>query len=342
MAVERERQGGATAAAAGSSRTSAPADGAPLTPGSFITSGLSDQKLFASVYLGDFENITFDREDLKFLTLYGQYLQIYAQKCERFLPANKVEMTRQECETERVTRNGYGTELNRVCISYRTVGTGLYADPEMYSAMNKIDALAAGDAFRTVAKMMSQPNPLGSALGMVNDAQVAKNDMASLLETNGCATPGTRRFQENLRRFALNQQPLRIGGKPASTSVVDPLPGIPFKDQNYTRLLDDLITDNSHSWALNRYVQGSVTGAGVMSRDDRGRPTKIGPGICTTGRLPEESHQPSSTACRSASTSTTCRGRAGRQTGGSRRSMRKEPTSSRRAIPPPAPIRILL
>ena len=276
MAVERERQGGATAAAAGSSRTSAPADGAPLTPGSFITSGLSDQKLFASFYLGEFENINVEREDLKFLTFYGQYLQSYAQQCDRFLPANKVEMTRQECETERVTRNGYGTEISRACISYRTVGTGLYADPEMYSAMNKIDALAAGDAFRTVAKMMSQPNPIGSALGMVNDAQVAKNDMASLLETNGCATPGTRRFQENLRRFALNQQPLRIGGKPASTSVVDPLPGIPFKDQNYTRLLDDLIIDNSRSWALNRYVQGSVTGAGVMSRDDRGRPTKIG------------------------------------------------------------------
>lgn len=285
-AVLRERNAaGASGNATGASvkvPKATPPDSTPVTPGSFTAAGLNLEKLFTNIFLGDFTTIDVDPEDLNFIAFYGQYLDAYARQCKRFLPENKVEITREDCQVERVVTNRYGV-VSRSCATTVTVGTGLYADPQMYDAMTKLNALAAGDTLRNVAKMMSQRD-LSSAMNMLNNVRAAVSDMPKLLQTNGCATPGTKRFQENLRRFALNKQPLRIGAASAS-SIIDPLPGMPFKDQDYTKLLDDLIAENSTSWVMNRYVRGSVAHAGVMSRDSRGRPAKIGAQYLYNGKI---------------------------------------------------------
>lgn len=40
------------------------------------------------------------------------------------------------------------------------LGTGLYADPDMYDAKNKLDLLQAGDAVRNAFSMMMKPDPM--------------------------------------------------------------------------------------------------------------------------------------------------------------------------------------
>jgi hypothetical protein len=76
--------------------------------------------------------------------------------------------------------------------------------------------------------------------------------------------------------FALNKQPIRLGGNGAASAVIVPIPGIPFKDQNYTRLIGDLVGDEARKWgSMARFVRGSVTSASVSSRDEAGRPSKI-------------------------------------------------------------------
>lgn len=246
-----------------------------LTPSSFSAKGLNNEKVLTSLYLGDFVDIDFDRDDLNFVILYGAYLNSYARRCSAYLPPSKVEMTRQECTTERVTRNGYGVEISRECVNWVTVGTGLYADPEMYEAKLKLDHLQAGDTYRRAFSMLTKRDPIAGAMNMVGDAQAAMSDMDALVQMNACVNPGLKRFQENLKLFALNKQPIRLGAKPATSAAATPRLGVPFKDQNYTKLVEDLVFQQSKTWVMNQYVSGSVSGVSVSSRDDQGRPSKL-------------------------------------------------------------------
>ncbi|MGC4054034.1 MAG: hypothetical protein QM757_33535 [Paludibaculum sp.] len=184
-------------------------------------------------------------------------------------------MTRQRCTAEMVTRNGYGVEVSRYCSNWVTEGIGVYADPEMYSAKTQLDRLAAGDAMRHVGKMLTQKDPIAGAMAMVGNAQALQADMEDVVQQNGCASAGLKRFEENLRLFALNKQPIRLGESGPRLSAISPLPGIPFRDQNYTRLIEDLVSEHSRTWAMNRYHRGSVGGVSVSSRDAQGRPSKI-------------------------------------------------------------------
>ncbi|WP_321473715.1 hypothetical protein [uncultured Paludibaculum sp.] len=248
---------------------------AALTEGSFSASGLHNERVLMSLYRGDFTSIEFDRDEIGFMGMFGQYLNSYGRQCDAYLPANKVEMTRQRCTAEMVTRNGYGVEVSRYCSNWVTEGTGVYADPQMYATKRKLDQIAAGDAFRTVGKMLTQRDPIAGAMNMVGNAQAAMADMEEVVQKNGCASAGLKRFEENLMLFALNKQPIRLGDSGPRLSAIAPLPGIPFRDQNYTKLVEDLVGEHSKTWAMNRFQRGSVGGVAVSSRDGQGRPSKV-------------------------------------------------------------------
>ncbi|MGJ5820980.1 hypothetical protein [Paludibaculum fermentans] len=249
--------------------------GAGLAEGSFLAKGLHNEGTLASLYRGDFLKIGFDRDELGFVDMYGQYLLSFGRQCGAYLPANKVEMTRQRCTAEMVTRNGYGVEISRYCTNWVTEGIGVYADPEMYSVKTQLDRLAAGDAMRHVGRVLTQRDPIAGVMAMAGNAQAIQADMEDVVQQNGCASAGLKRFEENLRLFAMNQQPIRLGETGPRLSAIAPLPGIPFRDQNYIKLIEDLVSEHSKTWAMNRYLRGSVGGVSVASRDPQGRPAKV-------------------------------------------------------------------
>ena len=193
---------------------------APLTRSSFSAAGLSNEKVLTDFYTGNFVDIPFDRENLPFLTLFQAYLESYATRCAAYLPPNKVEMTRQECAQESYQVNQYGARTGvSTCVSYRTVGTGLYADPVLYDAKGEVDRVAALSVVKDTLKLMTQKNPLEGALNTLKETQVQANDMNRLLAQNSCTSPGVKRFQENLRLFALGKQPIPLSGsQPDHTS----------------------------------------------------------------------------------------------------------------------------
>jgi hypothetical protein len=245
-----------------------------LTPNSFKTKNLNLETAITGLYLGDFAHIRMESDSIEFGTLFGSYLNTYARRCESFLPANRVEMTRQECATERVTRNGYGVEISRTCVEYREVGTGLYADPDLYAAQRRVDANATRKLL-SGSLMDLMNNAVGTAMRGIDATTAAGRDMDSLLEMNSCSSPALKRFQENMRRFAVGETPLLLAGSETLASVrTTPSPSN-FKDGNYAKLIDDLITDNSQGWMMNRYVRGSVSDAAVASRDQSGRPWRL-------------------------------------------------------------------
>ncbi len=234
----------------------------------FTAKGLHYEKLLLNIFRGDFVNIPFDRDETTFVLLLNEYVDAYARHCASSLPANKVELMRAECVRERVTKNGYGMEISRTCIEWVDVGRGLYASPEMYNAQRVIERLQAGDVFRNMYKMMNQKNPIGEALSLVEKSNTIKADMASLLKLNGCKSKGLMRFQENLRLFALNKQPIRLNG--TTTNKV-----IAAKSQNLKKLAENLVYAHSKKWVMNKYQRGSLSNAIVTSKDSQNRPTEM-------------------------------------------------------------------
>lgn len=259
-------------------RAARPQTAAELVPTSFSAKGLNYEKELTGLYLGDFAHAKLERDSLEFDTLFGSYLSAFARRCSEYLPANKVEMTRSECAREQYSVDRYGNRVgSSSCVEYRQVGTGLYADPDLYAAQRQVDADAGRNMVRDTFKSLAGKDPMGAALHTLDAAGSVGSDMDSLLGMNACASPGLKRFQDNMMRFALGQPPLRLAGGETLASIAPPKPspGAPFKDSNYTKLLEDLVSEHSQVWMVNRYVRGSASGVTVSSRDGLGRPSKI-------------------------------------------------------------------
>jgi len=71
---------------------------------------------------------------------------------------------------------------------------------------------------------------------------------------------------------ATSANPLAVPN--ASKTSGSPSDGLP-NDQNYTKLIEDLVSENAKSWLMNRFVSGSAKNPTVISRDSAGRPSKL-------------------------------------------------------------------
>ena len=276
---------GTSGAEAQARRASAPADrprpAAELTRASVSAAGLTNERTLTSLYLGEFDKIDLERDALLFNALFQDYLDACAVRCKATLPADAVEMTRPVCVREQYPVNRYGGRVGpSYCVAYEQQGRGLYADPALYAVKTQLDQTANGEAVRNVFALMRQANPAGAAAVLASTAAALKRDMDALVGMNRCASPGIRRFQDNLMLFAQGKRPIRLDGEGGtSTATRAPqaarAPAGPFQDSDYTRLLEDLVAEQSKSWAMNRYVGGSMSRVSVANRDEAGRPTRL-------------------------------------------------------------------
>src|SRR5258708_8417684 len=114
----------------------------PLTRSSFSAKGLQHEDDLTDFFVGNFADIPFDRGSMLFDVLFEQYLEAYARHCDAYLPANKVEMTRQECADLPTPPSPYDQPSlpgqSRGCQYYRTISLG-YADPNLLAAKAQLD-----------------------------------------------------------------------------------------------------------------------------------------------------------------------------------------------------------
>ena len=268
-------------------RKPSPADQGParteedvLYETSLETGGLNNESSVKNIYLGEFSRVDVERDSTTFNSMYGGYLDSFATRCRAQLPANKVEMTRQQCATEEVTRNGWGTEIGRTCIEWVTVGRGLYADPDMYAVKERLDRQLAADSFGTVFRILTDKDAIGKTINMTADAASAITDMDGLIAANGCTNPALRWFQDNLRLYALSSPGNKLSARASRPGPGNQRPTAPakvaeYKEKDLDRLVDDLVRQQSANWTLNRYVRGSISGLSIVSRDAQGRPSAV-------------------------------------------------------------------
>lgn len=240
---------------------------------SLNTNGLYYAEFYDYIFRGHFEQLEMTRKDMQFLMIFGQYLRAYGAQCSNALPDDKVEIMEQTCATEEVTKNGYGDVISTICIKYVWVGSGLYARPDLYNAKMEVEGMQRSEAIGTMMQMITDPNSMGNSVDMMHKAKGLKNDMVQIFKQNDCTSPGIRRFEENLKLFALNKASIRI--KESSKYATMKKSGGPTGSQNLNKLINDLVGDQAKTWSFNRYTSGSISGVSVLSNDSDGRPKEL-------------------------------------------------------------------
>lgn len=235
---------------------------APLTE--IVTEGLYYAEFYDYIYRGHFEHITMTSEDAMFLAIFGEYLYAFGDQCKQYLPKDKIEMQKQVCKTESVTTDGYGVETNRYCVEYVWVGSGVYAKPDLYNAKVSAENVLRQKGLQATLEILTDPNAMGNSVDMIHKMKGLKGDMAKFFKLNPGNSAAILAFEENLKRFALNQPAVRINTESKYTKMKKA--GGPTIPQNKKKLLDDLIKDQSKTWAMNRYVPGSISN--IFERKD--------------------------------------------------------------------------
>jgi hypothetical protein len=218
--------------------------------------------------MGNFEDVPFKRDELFFNLLFNAYVTEYAKNCDSTLPPDKIELTKRECSSQEIVKNGYGITISRNCVSWRTVGTGYFAAPKMYTALQTLEQFLLGN----VLSMAQNADVMGASVKMTGEMKSVHMDMAALVRMNGCDSPGLKRFQENLRLFAHDLQPIRIESmitkrKGEKTEVA--------MNQDVRLLVEDLVYENSRQWNFNSFHKGSVDQVQILTYDSKGRPGKL-------------------------------------------------------------------
>jgi hypothetical protein len=280
----------ASLAAAQTQRPAHRAAAAPAkstAPAHFSATGLNNEDDLVRIYSGEFQSVRVDRASAEFMMIISSYMNDYARDCRQFLPPNKVEITKQVCTQTSTPVNGYGNPVGTsTCVAYETVGTGLYADPQLYAAEQEVDAEAAKKMLGNMMGMFTgkggaASNPLTMPQQMTDQLVAVGNEMQTLIHTNACGSAGLRNFQSNLVRFANGEDPVKYSGAVASGPAPSASGG-PVKEADYTRLLDDLVAGNARGWMMNRYQPGSITDP-IVSHDPEGRPVRVMAGYSYTG-----------------------------------------------------------
>jgi hypothetical protein len=257
-------------------KSTASAKPASSAPARFSAAGLNNEDDLVRIYSGDFQSVHLDRASPEFMLIISSYMNDYARDCRQFLPPNKVEITKQVCTQTSTPVNGYGNPVGTsTCVSYETVGTGLYADPQLYAAEQDADANAAKKMLGNMMGMLTgkgggASNPLTMPQQLTDQLTAVGSEMQSLIHTNACGSAGLRNFQSNLIRFANGDDPIKFAGAVVAAAT----PGAPAKDTDFARLLDDLVAANARGWMMNRYQPGSISDP-IVSRDPLGRPVRV-------------------------------------------------------------------
>jgi len=236
----------------------------------FHIDGLYFAEFYDYIFRGHFENIKMTREDMDFIMIFEQYLRTYGKYCDQYLPADKVEIMDLKCAEEMVEKNLYGDVLSRTCTRWVWVGSNLFARPDLYNAKKEVERLQSEDVIQNTFAMMTDPNAIGNSMDMVHKTKGLHNDMAQLFSLNACDSEGVRRFEENLKRFALSQESIRMQSKSKYETMKTA--GGPSGNQNLNKLFDDLVANQAKTWAMNKYVPQSISRVSVIQKDNQGRP----------------------------------------------------------------------
>jgi hypothetical protein len=249
-----------------------------LTTMSLKVDGLTYGREIDRIYWGDFEQVHLNRNGMEFGLIINSYMHDFGVVCASVLPRNKVQIMGQRCTEYSRLVNGYGVEqpFSRTCTHYETYGTGVFADPDLYNASQFEDGKMAAVMLGQLGSALTKSGDAGINAAMGNlvqnidfarQAGEFKSDLQSLLHNNTCGGTPLKRLEKNLIAYATGRPPIRMAGIPTSSG--------PSRDSDYQTLLDDLVSEQSSGWMLNRFLNNSISNVTVNNRDNAGHPLSV-------------------------------------------------------------------
>ncbi|WGK64499.1 hypothetical protein [Croceiramulus getboli] len=216
-------------------------------------SNLERPDLFELVFTGSFYDQQATALNLEFGTFFTEYVYAYARSCADYLPADKVELTYQECRERMVTRDGWGNEISSYCNDYRTVYTGLYTTPHLARAEQQLKS----NPFAFMGEVMQDVQSMDAFKSSRNMKRLQldlQHDFPIFFAQNACNSEAVLLFNDNLGRIPFRTE-LRRKSAPTTTKTATSLN---YTQQDYLKLIDDLVTHQAKGWLMNRYQAGSV------------------------------------------------------------------------------------
>ncbi len=247
-----------------------------LQADSLNTSKLNYEKPLTALYLGDFDHVGWHPERDTFATLFPMYVTSFGRQCAAYLPTDRVEIMTQECARESTPVNVYGNPVGpSSCVEYRTVGTGIYAKPDLYRIKTRLDALQ-GNAVLGDMLFDRQADPFSTTAKWTDALIMANDDAQEIFSSNACDSAALQRLEDNMARFARGEPPLKLASGATLADVRARAPAqAASQSADHQRLIDDLIADNARGWMLNQYISGSVSNVDIAQRDANNRPVSI-------------------------------------------------------------------
>lgn len=239
-------------------------------PLGFTAAGLEYEPSVLHLYRGEFSHVEMARDSIQFGELFSGYLRAYGTACSGYLPNDKIELKRSVCSSEQYLEDGLGQKTSTgICLENKEVGTGVFADPVLYSAQQQLGRIT--DRQLLPKGLSVGPGMAAEVTTMALETRRINSDMHRLVEMNRCATPALKRFEKNLIAYSQGKAGIAAPAQPAQTSTAT----APFVESNYTKLIEDLIAEQSQSWALSRFISGTIKQVFVQGRDQFGRPSMI-------------------------------------------------------------------
>jgi hypothetical protein len=185
---------------------------APNAPGTarrdwiLNTAGMKAPQIFRDVALGRFNRIP--NQPIERVLL-GAYVDGFSDQCQQFLPPDKVGFQRTT-----TTYTHYWSGFNEA--HTETEDLQVFAEPRFAAPY----VAAANLAKATLLQMLMQQGVRAAAQGgtpssmtanLFGDWISAVRDTRQLLTSNGCASPATKRYAENLYRLMTSQGPVNYG-----------------------------------------------------------------------------------------------------------------------------------
>lgn len=238
-----------------------------------VTEGLYYAEFYDYIYRGHFEHIKMTRNSADVVNIFDSYLKAYGGQCDAYLPQNKVPIMVDRCREWMVEKDYYGNETSRNCIDWVAVKSGLYAKPDLYRSKEKFVSQVALDVAGEEFGILFDENAIGNSVDKIHKIKGLKGDMQQFFKLNGCKNEVLEQFERNLKAFALKETPTRL--KKQSKYRTMKTSGGPTGSHNYSKLLSDLVANQSKTWAINKYDRGSISGVRVSRRDGQGRPLEM-------------------------------------------------------------------
>jgi len=215
-------------------------------------------EFFDYLYRGHIENIDIKKESAEFLTIFNAYITAFSRNCQEALPEDKVELMELVCDEYTVTTEVLsGIELYRNCTGWVYRGSGIFVKPELYKAKQLLEKPFEKSMLAHLANIYGNPDATGNAVNVMHRLKRLKIDMDLFFDNHDCKGKAMAQFEANLLKYATGKPLQRLKG----VSIYEKMriTGAPTGKQDFKRLLEDMVRQQSVTWTLNKYIPNTIT-----------------------------------------------------------------------------------